>query len=116
MKTAKDRLIQFIDSQNVTKDDFARKNSLANSTFSNQSDITTAKLLNIFKNYPELNMDWVVTGRGKMILGVESESENVLNEPGRNYGVEDWREKYYALLEKYNRCLEVQNAVKTQAS
>ncbi len=94
MKTSKDRLIQFIESQNITKANFEQKNSLSGGTFSSKSDITTGKLLEISKNYPLLNMDWVVTGRGKMLNDTPegaqksevAESDNLMHDDGAPYG------------------------------
>lgn len=64
---AKERIVQFIDFKKITKNKFCEKNLFSNSFFNNDSAISSDKLLNIFRNYPELNMDWVITGRGEMI-------------------------------------------------
>lgn len=84
--TAKDRLRQFIENQKLTINQFCKKNSLSNSFFNNKSSIGSDKLLIIFRNYPDLNMDWVITGRGEMLL---SKTENT----------NEWKEKYYQLLD-----------------
>lgn len=96
-ETAKERLVQFIENEGITINQFCIKNNFSNSFFNNKSAIGSDKLLNIFRNYPALNMDWVITGRGEMI--VKNGAEN-----------NEWREKYYETLEKYNACLEGKNA------
>jgi len=114
--TAKKRLIQFIDKQGFTNRKFALEIGISHNYFTKEGAIGSDILSKIVDKYPELNSDWIITGRGSMLMAKEVAGDYILNEVGTNYGVEDWREKYYALLEKYNRCLEVQNAAKTQAS
>ena len=65
--TPKKRIVQFIDYKKITKNKFCLKNLFSNSFFSNDSSIGSDKLIIIFRNYPELNMDWVITGRGEMM-------------------------------------------------
>jgi hypothetical protein len=86
MITSKDRLKQFIEYQHITTNQFCKKNLLSNSFFNNISSIGSDKLSNIFNNYPDLNMDWVITGRGQMLY---KEPENAA----------EWKEKYYQLLD-----------------
>ena len=75
--TAKQRLRQFIENQSLTTNKFCKKNLLSNSFFNNESSIGSDKLLKIFSNYPELNMDWVITGRGEMTY--KSKTNNMDN-------------------------------------
>ena len=64
----KQRLKQFIAFQKISVNEFCLKNELSNSYFNNDSAVGSDKLLNIFRNFPQLNMDWVITGRGSMLL------------------------------------------------
>jgi hypothetical protein len=86
MSNAKERLKQFVENQKLTVNKFCTKNSFSNSFFNNKSAIGSDKLETVNKNFPELNIDWVVTGRGEMIY---KQPENV----------SEWKEKYYRLLE-----------------
>lgn len=65
-----------------------------------------------------VNRDWLLTGRGKMLLNIpsvepveESESLPVAADSKEEVVFEqtDWKEKYYALLEKYTALLEERN-------
>lgn len=114
-QTAIERIRQFIDSQKISERKFFDASGLPPGSFTKIKSIGSENLKKIFFAYPALNMDWVITGRGRMILQVNESVSAELNDTGEKYG-EDWREKYYQLLEKYNRCLEVQNAAKSQAS
>ena len=80
MKTAKDRLLQFIDCKKFTKHKFSKKNLLSNSFFNNKSAIGSDILLKIYRNFPELNMDWIVTGRGDMIFSETKDFNNTIME------------------------------------
>lgn len=80
--TAKDRVKQFIDFKHITVNKFCKNNLLSNSFFNNSSAIGSDKLLNIFNNHPDLNMDWVITGRGEMIFKrVEEQHLSMVAEP-----------------------------------
>lgn len=89
----------------------------------------------ISERFPELNMNWFISGRGEMLLNetkkllqeknpiTESETESILQEEPHNYTatakkqneltdeqakalIEEWRQKYFDILEKYNICLQ----------
>lgn len=92
MENAKQRILKYIEYQSISVNKFSLDTGLSNSFFNNKSAITSDKLLNIFRKHPELNMDWVITGRGEMLLPKDSTNE--------------WKHKFYELLEKYNDCLE----------
>lgn len=98
MSTAKERLIQFAENEGISINQFRIKNNFSNSFFNNKSAIGSDKLLIIFRNYPTLNMDWVITGRGEMLFKNGAESN-------------EWKDKYLECLEKYNACLEGKNGV-----
>jgi hypothetical protein len=67
MVETKKRLLQFIDYKGLSKRRFCEKNSLSHTIFNNNSAMGSDKLELIYNNYPEINMDWVITGRGKML-------------------------------------------------
>lgn len=83
---SKDRVILFIDSQNVSRRKFSEKIGVSHLYFSTKSAISADVLEKIFSCHPELNMDWVITGRGEMLYR-EPEFAN------------EWKEKYYQLLD-----------------
>ena len=107
MKTAIDRLRQFIESQTISERNFFEQSGLPPGSFSKIKSIGSENLKKISNAFPTLNIQWVVTGRGKML--VENEVLNVVNEPQEPYGV-NYKEKYFEVLEKYNKCLEQQNS------
>lgn len=95
-ETAKTRILQFVDIQNISIRKFCEKNSFSPTIFSQKGAIGSDKLETIANNYKQLNMLWVLTGKGEMIL-----------DPERN----EWKEKYYDLLERHNNFLEGKSLV-----
>lgn len=106
MIKAKDRIVQFIDYKRLSKRKFCEEISVSHTIFNSVSSLGSDKLEIISNKYPELNMDWVITGRGKMVSKVITEKEDckLCNE---------WKEKYFNTLEKYNSCLELQENIKS---
>jgi hypothetical protein len=90
----KERLVKFATTKGLKPYLFAEKNLLASSTFANKSEISTENLVKVFTNYPELNFDWVITGRGNMLF---SKTEIECNK------CVDWEKKYNELMEEYRQ-------------
>jgi hypothetical protein len=63
----KDRLLAFIAYKQISKRKFCLACSLSHTIFNMNKSIVSDKLERIYKAYPELNMDWVITGQGEMI-------------------------------------------------
>jgi hypothetical protein len=82
----KERILQFVDFKQISKREFCKKSGLSHTIFNNNSAIGSDKLEKICNIFDELNMDWVITGRGEMLY---KEPESVA----------EWKEKYYKLLE-----------------
>ncbi len=118
MLTAKERMLQFVDYQHELVTVFCKKNKLSNSYLNQKGAIGSDKLCNILNNYPNLNADWVITGRGSMLLtvGNAAVAEGVQAVvPIGNANGDNWREKYYTLLEEYNDCLKNANILSKKA-
>ena len=86
MQGVKDRLKQFIDYKALSERKFSQKISPSATYFTSTKTIGSDKLEKIAEEFPELNMDWVITGRGEMLY---KEHENAA----------EWKEKYYQLLD-----------------
>lgn len=96
----KERLLKFIDFKRVSKREFCKKSSLSHTIFNNNSAIGSDKLEKIHTAFDELNMDWVITGRGRMIL--ELDHENLISMVAEDAIpiTISWKEKYFELLGK----------------
>lgn len=68
----KQRLLQFIEYKCYSIREFERKISTSNGTIgrylSKDTDIQAGILSKIADIFPELNLDWLITGRGSMLI------------------------------------------------
>lgn len=70
MNTAKKRLIDFLSFLKIGQNAFEKKVGIANGYIShNKGSIGSEIISKISESYPELNMDWLLTGKGNMING-----------------------------------------------
>ena len=66
--TAKDRLIEFLDSEKIGQNAFEKKAGIANGYIShNKGSIGTKIISKIAIAYPDLNTAWLLTGEGEML-------------------------------------------------
>jgi phage repressor protein C with HTH and peptisase S24 domain len=66
------RLAQFIEFQNISVRAFEKKISASDGmirrAIGNNTDIQSKWITNIAENYPDLNIDWLITGHGTMLM------------------------------------------------
>ncbi|ERJ59617.1 hypothetical protein [Sphingobacterium paucimobilis] len=70
MDTARKRIIDFIENQSIRPKDFLLKTGLAKGFVDRshqKSGISDINLSKILESYPELNAEWLVTGKGSML-------------------------------------------------
>lgn len=66
----KERLRRFIEHCGVSETTFEVECGMANRYVENiRQSVSPKKVQNIIRIYPELNVDWLITGRGSMTLG-----------------------------------------------
>lgn len=63
-----ERILQIIDYKGITKSKFYKETGLSNGFLDKVKDIGTSKLDYILRTYPEVNINWLVTGRGHMLI------------------------------------------------
>jgi len=66
----KDRVIYFIENQSITKGIFFDKIGMSSANFRGNpknTPLNSATIENIFTLYPELNIEWLITGKGDML-------------------------------------------------
>ncbi len=65
----KERIIQFIDLKGVTKEHFYNKIGMTSANFrgkAKETPINSTAIENILSEFPNLNLDWLITGKGEM--------------------------------------------------
>lgn len=66
--TTKERLIEFLKSENIGQNTFEKKVGWSTGYINNiKSSIGSDKISSIIKEYPLLNIEWLLTGEGEMI-------------------------------------------------
>jgi hypothetical protein len=76
MNTAKKRLLEFLAYLDIGQNAFEKKVGIANGYIShNKGSIGSEIISKISEQYPELNIDWLLNGKGTMVVN-EQKSEN----------------------------------------
>lgn len=89
-----ERIAMYLQFRAITPHSFERKIHLSNGYFSKQikhlGSVGSDILVKIHDSYPELNMLWVLTGEGQMILDdIESQQVSKVNDFSNRYESEN---------------------------
>lgn len=103
LSTIRGRVIEYLDYKGISKYRFYKKTGLSNGFLDRPGSIAVNNCEIIISHYPDLNINWVITGKGEMLL-----SEVEIKEPTELYNKAnannmDDKEKYVKLLEDTNR-------------
>lgn len=99
--SVKKRIKIFIEEENLTVTAFEGSINASNGYVNSISkSIGIDKLELIVEKYPNLNLEWLLTGKGKML------KTNYPNTEGSILSVEEKKESYYELNKKYVDLLE----------
>ncbi|CAA0159565.1 hypothetical protein [Tenacibaculum maritimum] len=82
-----ERILKFIEYKGINKSRFYRETGLSNGFLDKVKDIGCSKIDHILNSYPEINIEWLVLGRGDMINqknsdnfdSISAENTNILN-------------------------------------
>lgn len=86
MTALKNRTIQFLEHLGIGQKAFEKKVGISNGYVNNMGESIGSKILNKINNtYPELNTDWLLTGKGEMLNSTEKEKNNVTPVPENDY-------------------------------
>lgn len=66
MNEIKARLNQFIEFKGISKREFCRRIDVSSTFLANDSEIASDKVLNIITAFPEIDTDWLISGKGQM--------------------------------------------------
>lgn len=65
----KERIIQFVDLKGITKESFYSKIGMTSANFrgkAKETPINSTAIENILSEFPDLNLEWLITGKGEM--------------------------------------------------
>lgn len=64
---AKSNLLKYIEIKGIKKPDFYKKTGLSNGFLDKNENISSQNIEIIISNYPDISIDWLVTGKGEML-------------------------------------------------
>ncbi|MFA9212519.1 MAG: helix-turn-helix transcriptional regulator [Candidatus Methylacidiphilales bacterium] len=82
------RVLKYIELKNISKRDFYIKTGLSNGYLDKTSNIGSDKVEKIVSAYPDINVNWLVTGHGNMLVSkdyADSEDFTTIKEPRSVY-------------------------------
>lgn len=65
--TQKERILKFLQKRGITKNKFYTQTGIANGTLDKKSGITGDTIVKIHTTYPDLSLDWLISGEGEML-------------------------------------------------
>jgi hypothetical protein len=80
----KERILQYIDNQNIVREEFYKKVSIDGANFRGKnlnSEFSADKIVRILRIYPNISVEWLLLGEGEMLKSniklKENEDEKV---------------------------------------
>lgn len=73
----KKNILQFIDYKGIKKSEFYRKTGITRGVLDHSTGLTEDNLTKFIVSFPEVNVNWLLTGNGQMISGDKIESDNM---------------------------------------
>jgi hypothetical protein len=87
--TIKERILYLAKLKGFTNEDFCKKIDISYGNLKGEAKktpINSNSIANIFAIIPDLNLEWLITGKGKVIKGYYNDiSKNILNEPASEF-------------------------------
>lgn len=75
----KERIVQFIEYKGISKNKFYQETGISNGTLDKMSGLSLETVEKFYNVYPEINPEWLITGRGEMLKGEKSLSLIAVN-------------------------------------
>ncbi|MDE6793962.1 MAG: hypothetical protein K2J63_01495 [Muribaculaceae bacterium] len=77
METVKERLLQFLKAERISKAEFARKLGMSEAYVSTmRKSLPEARVAKLIELYPKLNRDWLLYGEGEMYLPADDKNRD----------------------------------------
>ncbi len=80
---AKSNLLKYIEIKGIKKPDFYKKTGLSNGFLDKNENISSQNIEIIISNYPDISIDWLVTGKGEMLKSEDKPVAKQTNDPNK---------------------------------
>ena len=87
--TTKEKILQYLDFKGISNTNFFKETQIKRGFLDSdklKASVSDIFLTKIIATYPEINLEWLITGNGEMlkkeVLYATNEVENVANDPG----------------------------------
>lgn len=77
MSKIQERIKEYIDTKGISVREFCRQINVSPSFLSRDAEISSDKVLNIINTFPEISVEWLITGNGEMIKNDSDHSHPV---------------------------------------
>jgi hypothetical protein len=110
--TTKEKLLEYIKFKGISKSKFYSDTGLSNGFLDQGKSLVVDKLENILNAYSDLSMEWLIFGRGSMIVTEQRHDVDEVNDPPVPYyacSKCEEKQKQIDLLNDYVNTLKSQN-------
>lgn len=110
----KERILQFIEYKRLSKNKFYKETGLSNGILDKQGGISSDSLEKIYYVYPEINLDWLLTGKGEMLKkeGLVQEAHNNISSTITQHQTIHAPEDYETLKQENKRLTQENSGLK----
>lgn len=110
----KERILQFIEYKRLSKNKFYKETGLSNGILDKQGGISSDSLEKIYYVYPEINLDWLLTGKGEMLKkeGLLQQAHNNISSTITQHQTIHAPEEYQELKEENKRLAQENSQLK----
>lgn len=110
----KERILQFIEYKRLSKNKFYKETGLSNGILDKQGGISSDSLEKIYYVYPEINLDWLLTGKGEMLKkeGLVQQAHNNISSTITQHQTIHAPEEYQELKEENKRLAQENSQLK----
>jgi len=110
----KERILQFIEYKRLSKNKFYKETGLSNGILDKQGGISSDSLEKIYYIYPEINLDWLLTGKGEMLKkeGLVQQAHNNISSTITQHQTIHAPEDYETLKQENKRLTQENSSLK----
>lgn len=118
--TSVTRMLMYIDFKQIKKSEFYRKTKLSNGYLDKVKELGSDKVESIISIFPDINLEWLLTGRGEMIKKEPTSEKFVPFDDARIKTLEaeisQLKDKLIATLEENTRLQKENTRLKDEAA